>query len=110
MGGIWVAGWLDTTSTPSIAPTHSDIVEVERFTWDEIAPHSGSGSCWLVIDGRVYDVTAYVGEHPADPDTILRYCGKDSTEPFDTKDRGRPHSDHARRLLERYRIGEVAAD
>jgi cytochrome b involved in lipid metabolism len=80
------------------------------FTAEEVAAHADAASCWLIIRGRIYDVTRYIDVHPANPRTILDYCGKEATRSFETKDRGRPHSAEAERLLEGYRIGTLAAE
>jgi cytochrome b involved in lipid metabolism len=79
-----------------------------RFSLDEIARHDQPADCWLLIGGRVYDVTSYIASHPAPRRTITDYCGGESTEAFETKERGRPHSSRAKQLLETYFIGNVA--
>jgi hypothetical protein len=107
MAAIWAASlWLAPT-VPQVSPPPAT-AGATLYTTAEIDRHESAASCWLIIAGRVYDVTSYIDEHPADPDTILRYCGKDGTTGFETKDRGRPHSSRALRLLEEYFIGEVA--
>jgi cytochrome b involved in lipid metabolism len=76
----------------------------------ELARHDSAASCWMAIDGRVYDVTDYIDVHPADPHLMLKYCGRDSSQAFADKEVGRPHSARAVRLLERYLVGPLAAD
>ena len=78
-----------------------------RYTVAEIAGHADAKSCWMAIDGVVYDFTAYLPQHPADPQAMLRHCGKEASEAFRTKDAGRPHSPYAARLLDTYRIGTL---
>ena len=78
-----------------------------RYLLDEIARHADAKSCWMAIGGVVYDFTAYLPKHPADPQAILRHCGKEASEAFRTKDAGRPHSPYAARLLDTYRIGTL---
>lgn len=34
------------------------------FTWDEVVKHDKWNDCWLVIHGKVYDVTSWVPNHP----------------------------------------------
>jgi cytochrome b involved in lipid metabolism len=74
----------------------------------EVARHADATSCWMAIDGVVYDFTAYLPQHPADPAAMLKHCGKEASEAFRTKDVGRPHSPYAAQLLPKYRIGELA--
>ena len=75
---------------------------------EEIARHNHADDCWLIIRGRVYDVTSYISAHPAPRRTITDYCGGESTVPFEDKERGRPHSPHAWELLEDYYVGEAS--
>jgi len=37
---------------------------------------------WTVIDGRVYDITYYIDDHPGGRKKILRGVSKDSSEMF----------------------------
>lgn len=75
------------------------------FSAEEIAWHDRPEDCWLVVRGNVYDVTSYIPSHPAPRRTITDYCGTDSTQAFETKERGRSHSTDAWQLLESYLIG-----
>ncbi len=48
----------------------------------EVAQHDDAASCWVAIEGTVYDVTAWVPRHPGGPDRILAICGTDASEAF----------------------------
>lgn len=80
------------------------------FTLEQISEHKDQTSCWLAIDGQVYDVTPFVasGFHPG-KDAILQGCGKDATELFNTRPMGSKtsHSERARKMLPKYLIGEL---
>lgn len=78
-----------------------------QYTLKDVAKHAVATDCWMAINGQVYDFSAYVPQHPAAPDVFTRYCGGDATRAFETKDRGRPHSDYAKSLLAKYRIGAL---
>ncbi|WP_128000475.1 cytochrome b5 domain-containing protein [Piscinibacter defluvii] len=77
------------------------------LTLAEVARHASAGDCWMVIDGQVYDFTPYVAKHPAEPSILLAWCGKEASEAYRTKTRGRPHSPYADSLLPTYRIGPL---
>lgn len=32
-------------------------------------------SCWLVFEGKVYDVTKYLDDHPGSRKPLLKYAG-----------------------------------
>jgi L-lactate dehydrogenase (cytochrome) len=38
---------------------------------------------WIVIHGKVYDLTNFLPEHPGGPRIILKYAGQDATDAFD---------------------------
>lgn len=74
----------------------------------ELARHNSRADCWIAVHGEVYDVTRYIDEHPAPTATIVNVCGTDATVSFDTKERGRPHSQHAWELLRTMRVGSYS--
>jgi len=47
----------------------------------ELARHNQPNDCWTAIEGRVYDITKYVDEHPGGY-IILDAAGKDGTKLF----------------------------
>lgn len=40
------------------------------YTLEEVAKHDNEDDCWMVINGKVYDVTDYIDDHPGG-DVIL---------------------------------------
>lgn len=48
----------------------------------EVSLHSSLGDCWIIIEGRVYDVSEYMLRHPGGRWIILSNGGKDATEGF----------------------------
>ncbi|NXX85173.1 CYB5B protein, partial [Urocolius indicus] len=70
---------------------------------EEVAKRSSSREAWLVIHGRVYDVTRFLEEHPGGEEVLLEQAGRDATESFE--DVG--HSTDAREMLKQYYIGEI---
>jgi len=89
-------------------PVQTNGKMVKTYTEAETLNHATVKDCWLIIDGKVYDVTSYIEMHPGQ-DTILEGCGIDATTLFETKPMGSgtPHSEKARQILEEYYIGEV---
>ncbi|KAI4326386.1 hypothetical protein MLD38_031707 [Melastoma candidum] len=73
------------------------------FTLTEVSQHSKSKDCWLIIDGKVYDVTKFMDDHPGGDEVLLTSTGKDATDDFE--DVG--HSSSARAMLDEYYIGEI---
>lgn len=78
-----------------------------RIALAEVARHARPDDCWMAIEGGVYDVTAYLPNHPSEPQLIDPWCGREASEAYRTKTQGRPHSARATTLLARYRIGAL---
>ena len=92
-------------------PTQPQITEqpaTQTFSMEEIAKHNSKEDCWLLISGKVYDVTKNIGVHPGGA-AILEGCGKDATTLFETRPMGSgtPHSEKAREYLAKTYIGNL---
>jgi hypothetical protein len=74
-----------------------------RVTTDELARHRGIDDCWMAVHGKVYDMTAYLDEHPGGVEVMMDVAGTDATLEFEEVG----HSHAARRELELYLIGEL---
>jgi len=80
---------------------------VARITWEEVSRHTAKDDTWLLIDGKVYDVTPFLGLHPGGGQLIVEAAGQDATSLFE-----RTHGEGLRyslRLLNQFFIG-VCAD
>ncbi|KIK70452.1 hypothetical protein GYMLUDRAFT_273869 [Collybiopsis luxurians FD-317 M1] len=49
----------------------------------EVAQHNSRESCWIIVHGKVYDVTEFLDDHPGGSRIILKYAGKDATQEYD---------------------------
>jgi cytochrome b involved in lipid metabolism len=81
-----------------------------RYTPGQIAAHNTEKDCWIVLHGQVYDVSAFIPEHPGGR-AILQACGRDGTRLFETRPMGsgQPHSSFARERARELRIGALTA-
>lgn len=61
-----------------------------------------------MVSDRVYDVTTYLQRHPGGAETIIPWCGRESTVAFQTEDGVGSHSSRAYRDLETYFVGALA--
>lgn len=101
-----IAAWLGSRWEP--ATLHESPAKVsKRFTLADVTQHAKEEDCWMAINGKVYDLSAYIPEHPSRPTIILPWCGKEASEAYRTKMKGKPHSAMANELLEIYEIGEL---
>ncbi|KAK5130111.1 hypothetical protein LTR08_002451 [Meristemomyces frigidus] len=51
---------------------------------NELAVHNNRESCWLAINGTVWDATSFLSQHPGGESLILNLAGKDATEKYGT--------------------------
>ncbi|KAI8565113.1 hypothetical protein RHMOL_Rhmol03G0235200 [Rhododendron molle] len=72
-------------------------------SFEEVNKHNKTKDCWLVISGKVYDVTPFMDDHPGGDEVLLSATGKDATDDFE--DVG--HSDSAREMMDKYYIGDI---
>ena len=76
---------------------------VRVFTEEEVARHNQPGDAWLVVHGSVYDASSWMDNHPGGIDSIMNRAGgvRDCSMDFEF------HSNEARRLWRRLKIGEL---
>ncbi|KAF6254264.1 cytochrome b5-like heme/steroid binding domain-containing protein [Scenedesmus sp. NREL 46B-D3] len=68
----------------------------------QVSKHASDETCWIVVNGKVYDVTSYIDDHPGGAESILLNAGVDCTDEFMGV-----HSQEAKDLLEKFVIGTV---
>lgn len=80
------------------------------LTSEEVSLHSTPDNCWMIVEDKVYDVTAFIAtqKHPGGA-AILEGCGKEATELFMTRPMGSgtAHSSKAQEMLQQYYLGEL---
>ncbi|MFQ5493636.1 MAG: cytochrome b5 domain-containing protein [Candidatus Dojkabacteria bacterium] len=79
----------------------------DSISIEEVAKHKREDDCWEAIDGKVYDITDYISEHPGGVQSIIGPCGTEATGAWDGINGGKGHSPTADRLLEEYYVGEL---
>ncbi|KAF5835722.1 delta 6 desaturase [Dunaliella salina] len=71
------------------------------FSAEEVQQHNTPEDCWIVVDGKVHDVSGF--DHPGG-DVVFSYAGQDASEVFATMHKSQVV---ARKLLKAYCIGEL---
>ncbi|KAK2178957.1 hypothetical protein NP493_521g00005 [Ridgeia piscesae] len=77
---------------------------LQEYSWEEIRRHNTKKEQWIVIDGYVYDITAWSRKHPGGGSIIRNYAGEDASEAwcaFHT------NKDFASKFLRTLVIGQV---
>jgi len=77
--------------------------DAKVYKLEDTAKHNTREDCWLVIAGKVYDVTRFLEDHPGGDEVLIAATGKDATDDFE--DVG--HSDSARAMMDEYYLGEM---
>ncbi|EXJ53318.1 nitrate reductase [NADPH] [Cladophialophora psammophila CBS 110553] len=72
------------------------------ITIDELRKHDTEQQPWFVVNGEVYDGTAFLKEHPGGAQSIVSAAGLDSTEEFLAI-----HSETAKAMMPKYHIGSL---
>ena len=49
----------------------------------EVALHKTQDDCWIILHGKVYDISEYLKYHPGGVDKLMLAAGKDATFLFD---------------------------
>jgi 4-hydroxysphinganine ceramide fatty acyl 2-hydroxylase len=82
---------------------------VRILTEEDVAAHKSPSSCWISRDGKVYDVTAFLPDHPGGDDNILKFAGQHVGDVMKSPEE-HVHSDSAYDMLEEYIIGRLGTD
>ncbi|XP_063084288.1 acyl-CoA 6-desaturase isoform X1 [Cavia porcellus] len=77
------------------------------FRWEEIQRHNLRTDKWLVVDRKVYNVTAWSKRHPGGHRVIAHYAGEDATDAFRAF---HPDLEFVRKFLKPLLIGELAPE
>lgn len=79
-------------------------IHQRSISLDEIEKHDSRESCWMAIEGQVYDVTKYIDLHPGG-EHILKGCGRNMTKSFKGKRARGIFDEKAEKELQKYHIG-----
>jgi salicylate hydroxylase len=73
-----------------------------RVTRAEVARHASFDDCWVIIGGKVYDISEWKDHHPGGPFVARMHAGKDASAEF-----GDYHSRMAERHMAHFCVGEL---
>lgn len=108
-----VAGTTPAAGTTAAAGTTTPVASTapavaNDITLQQVSTHNSAASCWIIVNGIVYDITSYIPKHPTDESVLLAWCGKESTQAWEDKGGiGKSHSSRAEAALDTYEIGRL---
>ena len=91
------------TATPTPSPTPTETV-VAGYTMADVRMNNTASSCWVAIDGRVFNLTQWIARHPGGAGAITQLCGTDGTATFTARHGGQSSPTAT---LESYDIGPL---
>jgi hypothetical protein len=94
-----------SAATTDLPVSTQDSGRVAMYSLIEVEKHKDASSCWTAVRGGVYDLTAFIDQHPGGADKILQICGKDGTSAFTNQHDGQMRPENE---LASLKIGELA--
>jgi len=73
-----------------------------KYSWEEVAKHNTAESAWVSLNGKVYDVTQFIPNHPGGKEYLLISAGRDCTDLFNSY---HPFTKKPDAILPKYQIG-----
>ncbi|CAM9289061.1 unnamed protein product [Chrysoparadoxa australica] len=76
------------------------------YTVEEVAKHNSPEDSWLILQGKVYDITEFIEQHPGGTGPLQKRAGTDGQEGFDNAFHNQRHLD----TMAKYLLGSVVAE
>ncbi|WVQ62991.1 uncharacterized protein L199_001140 [Kwoniella botswanensis] len=92
----------DASSSTAPAPEAAPVQPEGTYSLEQLKEHNTRESLWMLLHDKVYDITAFMDEHPGGDEVLIEEAGRDATEAFE--DVG--HSDEAREMLPKMLLGD----
>lgn len=92
--------------TPPEVPTENGPATTDsgmkEITLAEVQAANNTEKCWAIVNGNVYDLTTWMGQHPGGKQAIKQICGKDGSTVFNRQHGGQAQAEKA---LASFQIG-----
>jgi cytochrome b involved in lipid metabolism len=72
-------------ATPAASATPTPVATTAGYTMAQVSANNSAKSCWAVVEGSVYNLTAWINSHPGGSGAILSLCGTEATSSFKGK-------------------------
>lgn len=97
-------GESSTAAGGAVAATEGSSSDSQTYAMSDVEQHDNSESCWVAMDGNVYDLTDWIAKHPGGQEAINGLCGTDATEAFQQQ---HGSNEEAQSALADFKIGAL---
>ncbi|KAJ8600635.1 hypothetical protein CTAYLR_006920 [Chrysophaeum taylorii] len=101
--GVVLAVVLLSSRRSTLVPPETKCFEFGHFTRSQVAKHDSPDDAWIIVDGKVYDISSYIDDHPGGS-AILNNLGADNTKAVLE---GPQHPETVRDILAMHLIGDL---
>jgi len=56
--------------------------KIQEYSFSDVHNHNLKNDLWIIINGKVYDVTRWIRKHPGGDILLLGIAGQDASMPF----------------------------
>ncbi|KAF0699543.1 Aste57867_9880 [Aphanomyces stellatus] len=82
-------------------------LDIHEYAVEEVAKHNTVDDIWIILGPhgkqKIYDITAFLDDHPGGPEILMDLAGKDADDEFEGVD----HSKEAREMVAQLCIGRL---
>lgn len=95
------------SASGSASPSSSASASTPKtYTLKQVQQHNTASDCWAAVNGGVYDLTSWVGQHPGGSERIVALCGTDASAAFNAQHSGQTKPEST---LTQFYLGELVS-